>query len=181
MQGKIVTLLSIAISLMLFSQGISCSTGASPEIPSNEINNATPPALGNQAPDFTVINVAGKTVALSDFRNKNVLLNFWSALCDQCDMEMGLFETVHREYPEIEIMAVNSKDDTATVLEFVRSTSFTFPVYIDQTGIAARLYDVSLIPKTFLIDSTGTIKYIQDSAFDNQTQLENALKSFKQL
>lgn len=181
MKRAILILPLVATLLMLFSEGISCSTGASPEIPSNEINNATPPAIGNQAPDFTVINIAGKTVALSDFRDKNVLLNFWSVLCDQCDMEMGLFEAVHREYPEIQIMAVNSKDDTGAVLRFVRSTSFTFPVYIDQTGIAASIYDVNLIPKSFLIDSSGIIKYIQDGAFDNQTQLENALKSFKQL
>jgi peroxiredoxin len=178
MKEKFLILLSITALLTLFSEGISCSPGASPEIASNEINNATPPAIGNQAPDFTAINVAGKTVALSDFRGKNILLNFWSVWCDQCDMEMGFFETVHREHPEIQIMAVNAKDDMGTIQRFVRSSNFTFPIYIDQTGMVARIYDVHLIPKTFLIDSSGIIKYIQDGAFDTQTQLENALKLF---
>jgi peroxiredoxin len=178
MRKAILILLSIATSLMLVSEAISCSTGASPEIPSNEINNATPPAIDKRAPDFTVTNLAGKTVVLSDFKSKKVLLNFWSVWCDQCDMESGLFEAVHSEYPEIQIMMMDSKDDIGTVLRFVRSSNFTLPVYIDEKRIAASAYDVHLIPKTFLINSDGIIKYIQDGAFVDQTQLENALKSF---
>jgi peroxiredoxin len=178
MKEKFLILLSITALLTLFSEGISCSLGASPEIPSNEINNATPPAIGNQAPDFTVTNLAGKTVVLTDFRGKKVLLNFWSVWCDQCEMERDLFEAVHSEYPEIQIMMINSKDDAGTVRRFVRSSNFTLPVYIDENRIAASAYDVHLIPKTFFINSSGTIKYIQDGAFDSQEQLENILKSF---
>jgi peroxiredoxin len=178
MKKAILILLLIAASLMLVNESMACSSGASPEIVPEPNNNATPPEIDKQAPDFTVTNLAGKTVALSDFRSKQVLLNFWSAWCEQCDMERGLFETVHSEYPDIQIMMVNSKDDVGTVLRFVRSSNFTLPVYIDEKRIAASAYDVHLMPKTFLINSNGLIKYIQDGAFANQTQLENALKSF---
>lgn len=167
----------MAASLAIVTAGVSCS-GASTETVQLEISNTTPPEINKQAPDFTVTSFAGKTVALSDFKGKKVLLNFWAVACDQCDMERDLFQTVHSKYPEIQIMMVNSKEDIGTVRQFVRYSDFTLPIYMDEERIAAGAYDVHLIPKTFLIDSNGIVKYIQDGAFSDQTQLENALKSF---
>lgn len=167
----------MATSLAVVGAGASCS-GASTETVPPEISNATPPEIDKQAPDFTVTNLAGKTVALRDFKGKKVLINFWAVLCDQCDMERDLFQAVHNEYPEIQIMMINSKDDIGTVRQFVRNSNSTLPIYMDEERIAASIYNVHLIPKTFLIGSNGIVKYIQDGAFSDQTQLENALKSF---
>jgi peroxiredoxin len=172
MKKAILTLL-IATMLALVSVGASCA-GASTE---TVISNTVPPEIDKPAPDFSITNISGKTVALSDFKGKKVLLNFWAVLCTQCDMERSLLEAVHSKYPEIQIMMVDSKDDTGTIRKFVRNGNFTLPIYMDEQRIAAGVYDVHLIPKTFLIDSNGTVKYIQQGAFSNQAQLENALKS----
>jgi len=179
MKKTVFILLLMATLLMLVSQGISCSRGTSAEIVTPQINKATAPEIDNQAPDFNVTNLAGRAVALSDFRGKKVLLDFWSVFCDQCNMERDLLEAVHSKYPEIQLMMVDSKDEIDIVQQFVRNTSSTLPIYIDENRIAASAYDVHIIPKTFLINSDGVIKYIQDGAFVDQAQLENALKSLE--
>jgi peroxiredoxin len=173
---KAILILLMATSLALVGAGVSCS-GASTKTLPPEINKATPPEIDKQAPDFMITTLAGKTAALSDYKGKKVLLNFWAVTCDQCNMERDLLEAVHSEYPEIQIMMVNSKDDIGTVRQFVRNVRYTLPIYMDEERIAAVTYDVYLIPKTFLINGDGIIKYIQDGAFSDRTQLENALKS----
>jgi peroxiredoxin len=172
-----ITLTTISLLLIIWAGG--CSTGTSSTVIPAQIQAS--PEINNQAPDFSVNSLDGKTMALSNFRAKNVLLNFWSILCDRCEMENNIFEVVHEEYPDIQIMMVDSKEDSGTIRRFVRDTYFTLPVYIDKDGITASIYGVDFIPETFLIDSNGIIKYIQHEAFANQTQLENALKSLQKL
>jgi cytochrome c biogenesis protein CcmG/thiol:disulfide interchange protein DsbE len=175
-RGIFITLL-LATSLVLAAEGISCSSRTSSQIETN--NSATPPEIGQQAPNIAVTDLSGKTVNLNDFMGNSVLLNFWAVDCDQCNMERDLFKEVYKEYPDIQIMMVDSKDDIGTIKRFVSSIDFTLPVYVDEQMIAAGTFDVHLIPKTFLIDRTGIIKYIQDGAFADQAQLENALKSLQ--
>jgi peroxiredoxin len=172
-KGILISLLLVA-SLILVSDGISCSASS---IPPEIYSNATPPEIGEQAPNFTVTDISGKTVNLSDFAGDVVLLNFWAVDCDQCNMERDLFEAVHNEYPDIQIMMVNSKDDVGSVKRFIRSFAFNLPVYMDNQMVAADAFDVHLIPKTFLINKSGTIEYIQDGAFSDRAQLEDALAS----
>lgn len=162
----------LTTSLLLVAAGISCTSSA---VTPHVINNTALPEVGEQAPDFTVTNLSGKAVNLSDFVGNSVLLDFWSVDCDQCNMERDLLVAVHNEYPDIQIMMVDSKDDVGTVKRFVKNIDFTLPVYMDEEMIAASAFDVHLIPKTFLINKMGIIKYVQDGAFTDRTQLENAL------
>ena len=103
---------------MLFSQSISCSTGSPVEVAAMPGNGGAPPAVGNQAPNIAVNNLSGRTVALSDFKGKKVLVSFWSVWCDQCDKDMWLFQAVHKKYPEIQIMAINPKEDVTEIKPF---------------------------------------------------------------
>ncbi len=178
MKERILMLLSIAALLMVFSQSISCSTSSSAQIAAMSGNGGAPPAVGNQAPSIAVNNLSGRTVSLSDFKGKKVLVSFWSVECGECDRDMWLFQAVYKKYPGVQIMAINPKEDVGQIKPFISSSNFTFPVYVDQTGLAAGTYDVHIMPKTFLIDGNGTIKYIQAGPFDNQAQLESVLNSF---
>ena len=178
MKRIFITLLFTAAPLILLSNGIACSSQASSGTVSSQINGP-PPTVDNLAPDFTVDDINGKTVELTNFRGKNVLLDFWSLDCDQCIMERDIFQAVHAEDPDIQIMMVDSKEDLNMVRQYVRSSNFTLPVFIDEGERAAGSYDVNLIPETFLINSAGTIKYIQDGAFASRTQLEDALRTLQ--
>jgi len=53
---------------------------------------------GQLAPDFSLASLDGKTVKLSDFRGKAVLLNFWATWCEPCKIEMPWFVDLQKKY-----------------------------------------------------------------------------------
>lgn len=118
------------------------------------------------APDFTVLNMAGEEVSLSDFIGKAVVLNFWATWCGPCKSEMPHFETLYQEYGEqVEFMMVNLTDgvqDTAEdVVAFIEDTGYTFPVYLDTELSGAATYGVYSIPMSVFINAEGEIIYYQ--------------------
>jgi peroxiredoxin len=176
MNKRIVMALLPATALLLMASGISCASAA--QTP-HTINNIAPPEVGKQAPDITVTDLSGKAVSLSDFTGAQVLLNFWAVDCDGCNMERDIFEAVHIEYPDLQIMMIDSKDNISQVKRFANIFDFNLPVYMDEQMTAADDFDVHFLPETFLVDRNGIIEYIQNGAFADRAQLENALKSLQ--
>ena len=113
-------------------------------------------------PDFTVYDMDGNKVRLSDHFGKKILLNFWTTWCVPCQAEMPLLQATYEKYgDEIEFMFVNltnNADDTEeSVRKFIGDTGYTFPVYLDKDGEAMSAYGVSSIPTTFIIDEEGNV------------------------
>jgi len=115
---------------------------------------------GVTVPDFTVYDVDGNEVQLSDYFGKPVVLNFWASWCRPCRMEMPDFEEIYGKYgEEINFLMVNLTDGSRETVEsaekFVEEQMFTFPVYYDTKRNAATSYGVSSIPVTYFIDEEG--------------------------
>lgn len=118
------------------------------------------------APDFTVYDMEGKAVKLSDFRGKPVVVNFWATWCGPCKMEMPSFEALYTEYGDrVEFMMVNltdgSQETRTTVRKFLEETGYTFPVYLDTTTQAAYAYGVYSIPMSVFVDAKGEMIHTQ--------------------
>jgi thiol-disulfide isomerase/thioredoxin len=71
------------------------------------------------APDFTLQSIDGKTVRLSDFRGKAVLLNFWATYCEPCKIEMPWFVELQKQYaPEgLQVVGVAMDDASPNDIE----------------------------------------------------------------
>ena len=128
----------------------------------NREAGAEPSANGHKAlaPDFTVYDVDGNPVKLSDFRGKPVVLNFWASWCLPCKAEMPEFQDAfERQGDRIHFLIVNITDGqqetVAKAHAYVTKEGFTFPVYYDTTTTAARTYAISSIPVTYFIDADG--------------------------
>lgn len=118
---------------------------------------------GNLAPDFELQTVDGKTVKLSSFRGKKVIINFWASWCPPCRLEIPEIEKYYSQNKNkgIEILGVNlttAEKSQAAVTSFMKAEGMTFPILLDKTGDAAHLYDVSSIPASFILDSRGVIR-----------------------
>lgn len=117
---------------------------------------------GEEVPDFTVYDMEGNPVKLSDYTGKPVVLNFWATWCMPCRMEMAAFEKAYTEYgEEIHFLMVNCTDgfrDTVdSVKAFISSNGYTFPVYFDSDTDAAQSFVVNSIPRTYFLWEDGTL------------------------
>lgn len=114
------------------------------------------------APDFTMTTSEGKTVSLSDFRGRPVLLNFWASWCGPCASEMPAIQKAWETYgSEVDFVIVNmtgmSGETEETAKAFLADAGYTFPAYFDANSSAARAFGVSSIPQTYLVNAEGNI------------------------
>lgn len=119
---------------------------------------------GQLAPDFTLTNLAGEEVTLSDLRGKNVILNFWATWCPPCEAEMPHFQNYydqHAKEDNVEIIGVNvtyAKEKVERVEQFVKSYKLTFPILLEPTEAVAKRYEIFTIPTTYMIDTEGKVQ-----------------------
>lgn len=118
---------------------------------------------GNLAPDFELIDMEGKTVKLSDYRGKAVLLNFWASWCPPCRAEMPHMEKLYKNYKDdhFEVVAVNltnTEKNSGDAEKFVENLGLTFTIPMDEKGVVGADYEVLAYPTSYFIDSDGVIR-----------------------
>ena len=116
----------------------------------------------NPAPEFSVIDIDGNIVKLSNFSGKPVIINFWASWCPPCKNEMPDFNEKYLEYKdEIHFVMVNLTDGRQETKEsaekFLATTDYTFPVYFDSDLSGAYTYGIYSVPQTFFIDAEGVL------------------------
>ncbi|WP_235832621.1 TlpA family protein disulfide reductase [Acetivibrio mesophilus] len=123
------------------------------------------------APDFTLTDLDGNTVKLSDYKGKIVFLNFWASWCGPCTSEMPEFEQVHKEFlkgDDAVILAVNLTDGFRETEEkarkFIDDNGYTMKVLLDTTGSVAQNYNIYSIPTTYVINRDGSIVTYMEGA-----------------
>ncbi|MCF6097730.1 TlpA family protein disulfide reductase [Thermovorax subterraneus] len=119
----------------------------------------TKPYEGYPAPDFELKDLSDKTVHLSDFRGKTVVLNFWSLNCSFCLAEMPDFEEFYRSKPEnVEVLLINLDRNADKVRTYIQNRGYTFNVLLDEKAETVRSYLIRGVPTTFLVGEDGVIK-----------------------
>ncbi len=116
----------------------------------------------NPAPDFTMVDMNGKEVKLSELRGKPVILNFWASWCKYCVQEMPDFEQFYKIYGNdihfVMLNTLSSGETKSSGKKFISDKGYTFPVYFDESGIASQMYGAySGIPITYFIDANGNL------------------------
>lgn len=122
----------------------------------------TGPNVGETAPNFELVNLAGESVKLSDLKGKKVLVNFWATWCGPCRDEVPALEKFYQAYKDknLEVLAVNlTKDELKreNVEEFVDTFEMTFPVPLDKDGAVSDLYQIYYVPTSYFINEEGII------------------------
>ncbi|MCK4403600.1 MAG: TlpA family protein disulfide reductase [candidate division Zixibacteria bacterium] len=120
------------------------------------------PQEGFLAPHFSLPDLGGEKISLSDFRGKVVLLNFWATWCSPCRMEIPSLERLYqlRKDRGFEVLAVSvDRASLSKVASFVASYQMSFPVLLDQRGALGQRYWARAIPSSFLLDKKGVIRW----------------------
>ena len=116
---------------------------------------------GHDAPDFTLTDLQGHAVKLSDLRGKAVVLNFWATWCPPCKQEIPWFVDLQKRYgPEgLQVVGVNMDDegDQKNVAKFAAENSINYPILLGKENIAAAYGGIDYLPTTFYIDRNGVV------------------------
>jgi len=114
------------------------------------------------APDFTILNVHGETVKLSDYRGKYLLLDFWASWCAPCRKENPNVLKAYQHFHSsgLEILAVSLDTNKEAWLAAIKQDGLPWQHVSDLQGwksALAKLYQVMGIPDNYLIGPDGQI------------------------
>ncbi|MDE3198186.1 MAG: TlpA family protein disulfide reductase [Acidobacteriota bacterium] len=119
--------------------------------------------LRKQAPDFELKDAQGKTVKLSDYKGKVVLLDFWATWCGPCGIEIPWFTEFQRKYKDrgFEVLGVSMDDDGwKAVSPFVAQNKINYRIVLGNDATGDQYGGVEALPTTFVIDRDGKIASI---------------------
>ena len=116
---------------------------------------------GKPAPNFTLTDLAGKKVSLSDFRGHPVLVNFWATWCGPCKLEMPWFETLYGKYKPQGLVILGLSQDEGTgkadIASAAKKIGVSYPILLPDEKVAKAYGGVDYLPETFYVDSRGKI------------------------
>jgi peroxiredoxin len=117
---------------------------------------------GRPAPDITLPTPDGKTISLSSLRGKYVLIDFWASWCGPCRRENPNVVKMYNKYKDkgFEIFGVSLDQSKEKWVKAIADDQLTWPHVSDLKGwesAAGKLYNVTAIPHTVLIDKEGKI------------------------
>jgi peroxiredoxin len=96
----------------------------------------TPPAGGAAVTDFVLKDVDGKSVALSDYLGKHVILiSFWATWCEPCKKEMVQLQELYEAHADAGLMilsiSMDEPESVGDVRPYVKQRRYTYPVLLD--------------------------------------------------
>ena len=118
---------------------------------------AHPDQTGKVAPDFTVSD-GTSTVHLANYRGQIVLLNFWATWCAPCIHEMPGLQELHRDRPDLAILAVSIDEDEDQYRRFLDTRHIDLITVRDPSESSAKLFHTDMWPETYAIDASGVIR-----------------------
>jgi len=117
----------------------------------------TTAALAGPASEFTLRDINGRQVTLSDYQGQVILLSFWATWCGPCKEEMPHLQDLYTEHRDEGFVVLSiSSDDARTasrVKPFIKKNRYDFPVLLDKESTVTGTYNPSkTLPFTVIID-----------------------------
>ena len=115
---------------------------------------------GSSAPDFTLKDLSGKDVQLSSLRGKVVFLNFWATWCPPCREEIPSMTRLLKamDGKPFQMLAVSIDDGGKPAVDaFLKQNGYALPALNDPGQTIGKMYGITGVPETFVIDKKGVI------------------------
>jgi thiol-disulfide isomerase/thioredoxin len=139
-------------------------------------------AVGSVPEDLLGKDVAGKTIRVSDYQGKVVIVSFWASWCGPCRKELPVLASVVKQVgpDQLKVVAINYRDEQKP-FRMVVDVLKDYPITIlrDQNGKAARKFEVSGIPRMIVIGRDG--KVAADHTGYGEDALPGLIKELNQL
>ncbi|HUF05787.1 MAG TPA: TlpA disulfide reductase family protein [Candidatus Binatia bacterium] len=121
--------------------------------------SASPTAVGTIAPDFSLADLDGTLIRLSELRGRPVVVNFWASWCQPCAEEFPLLRDAAERHAaaDLVVIGVVYQDRTSAARGFMDRNGGTWQAAMDPDGRVAGAYGILGPPETFFIGRDGTI------------------------
>lgn len=170
---KVGGVLLVVIGFMMFAGAFHKSE------PSVSSQNPVNSEEKNDAVDFTIYDLNGQEVKLSDYRGKTIYLSFWATWCPYCKKELPDLQEVYEDYGENKqdvvilsiVMPGGREMDIEGITSFVQEKEVTFPVLTDIDGSVFANYVAYSLPMTYLINSDFKIEGYLKGGIDKETMV----------
>ena len=136
-------------------------------------------AYDDAAPDFTLTDLSGKSISLSDLKGKVIFVNFWATWCGPCRHEIPDFIEFYKENKDNGAVILGVSVDTSAnkVRDFVDEYKINYPIAMATDSIVRDYKPGRFIPTTIIIDTEGMIQEKKVGVMDKAT-LEHFLKEY---
>ena len=114
------------------------------------------------APDFTLKQLDGKNLKLSELTGKVVLINFWASWCGPCVKEMPMLNELYKKYQPLgfTVLGVNVEQNSDNARDFLAKNKVDFPILLDSRNEVTQQYKVIAMPTTVFVDRDGNMRFI---------------------
>lgn len=122
----------------------------------------------SKAPDFTLKDLNGNSVALESLKGKVVYLNFWGTWCQWCQKEMPDLEKVYKEYKDkgVAFLAVSVGDTEQQVKDYAGRYGLTVPIALDTDQAVSNAYAVRGYPTSIFLDKNGNVGWTKEGLME---------------
>ncbi len=121
----------------------------------------TSPLIGKQAAYFSLPNLDGKEIRITDYIGKVVVVDFWATWCGPCRMEIPDFIQLQTELGSKGFAMLGVSLDQAgpaVVRRFVSDNGINYPIVMGDEDVVQKYGNIEIIPTTFIIDKKGIIR-----------------------
>ena len=125
---------------------------------------------GDSFPDLTGIKFEGKLP--DDLKGKTLLVDFWASWCAPCAQSFPVMEELHQRYKDqgFAIIAISVDENSAPLKAFLKKHPVSFTVVRDVESKLVSIANVEAMPTSFLVDSTGKVRFIHSGFHGEQTR-----------
>ncbi|HVC89459.1 MAG TPA: TlpA disulfide reductase family protein [Acidobacteriaceae bacterium] len=144
---------------------------ASPDSPSAQ---GLPDLRDKPAPGFTLKNLDGKPVSLSDYKGKAVLLNFWATWCGPCKLEMPWLIALQKKYAAqgFTVLGISEDDDPPNkVSDFVSKMGVDYPVLMYDDKLNKAYGGIDYLPTSYYIGRDGKV-VVESGGLISESEME---------
>jgi cytochrome c biogenesis protein CcmG/thiol:disulfide interchange protein DsbE len=171
--AQVIVWLALLVLLVILSFGLSKSA-----------NDATPVQTGAVIPAFKLktfdtYGFQGTTnIALADFKGKVVVMNFWASWCVPCEQEAADLEAAWKFYEptgKVVFLGIDHLDTEPEALAYLTKFSVTYPTGPDLQGAIAKMFRISGVPESYIIDQNGKLVSSQIGPFTSEAQIRDLI------
>lgn len=158
MKRNLIIVIGIVFAMAILVYGVARKSGISKAQAADPAAAAT--AQTKPAPDFELKTLDGRTVKLSDFRGKAMVLNFWATYCGPCRVEMPWLIDFYARYKSqgLEIVGISMDDgDQEQVAAFGKEFNVNYTIVMGNHAVGDAYGGARFLPQTFLVNREGRI------------------------